>query len=82
MPHSTESIGNVERLMILRTFGGFAALEPGQVAVLARLLARGFIDAPAGRGQTGLFDEDTPRATLFVRTPDQERTQLGISYQP
>lgn len=37
------------------------------VAVLAGLRARGFVDSPFDRSATGLFNEDTARATLSLR---------------
>ena len=37
------------------------------VSVLAHLFARGFVDASADRKQTGLFDDDTPKATVLFR---------------
>ena len=37
------------------------------VGVLANLRAQGFVDAPATLDVTGLFKDDTPRATLLLR---------------
>lgn len=45
-----------------------------QVGVLARLLARGFVDTPSIPDTTGLFDPATARATLSLRGPEGVRT--------
>ena len=44
------------------------------VAVVAHLLAKGFVDAPSDPRATGLFDDDTPRAELRVRAEGGTRT--------
>ncbi|MFW5739461.1 MAG: DUF4340 domain-containing protein [Myxococcota bacterium] len=43
------------------------------VAVLAGLLARGFVDDPSRRSDTGLFEPDTASATLQVDGPQGHR---------
>ena len=55
----------------IRNFYGERASQ--QIGVLAHLLARGFVDAPEDPDETGLFSNDTPRATLFVRTAHEVR---------
>jgi hypothetical protein len=50
----------------IRNFDGERASK--NVAVLAHLVAKGLVDAPASSDVTGLLRDDTPRATLFVRT--------------
>jgi len=47
MRPSTRAIGSVERLMILRTFAGFAQLDPAQISVLARYTRTRFFAAGA-----------------------------------
>lgn len=43
------------------------------VAVLCGLRAKGFVDGEGTPKQTGLFDDDTPRATLRLREPQGQR---------
>ena len=49
----------------IRNFNGDRASK--NVAVLAGLRAKGFVDPPIDKAATGLFDEDTARATIALR---------------
>ncbi len=52
----------------IQNFNGDRASQ--NVAVMARLLARGFVDPPVEKTTTGLFDQDTARATVWIRGED------------
>lgn len=76
--------GRLELVANPREPGSFVARGPAirnfderraskNVAVLARLFAKGFVDTPGEPADTGLFDESTPCATLTLREGDGTR---------
>jgi len=73
MPASPQLLANIERLMVLRTFAGFATLSPSEVGVMAELTRKRFY--PAG---TIISSEGAPsRSIHFIVDGEVELKRHG-----
>ncbi len=73
MPASVQLLANVERLMVLRTFTGFATMSPAEVGVLAEHTRKRFFP----KGSVIAREGDPSRSIHFIVDGEVELSRHG-----